>query len=251
MNSARFALTGGLVAAGLILSACVTLLPEEKPAQLYRFGYDPAAIVPDTKAAKPKNLINPLLPAESEAFEVADPDRFQVYLSGIEFPTEASSDRLMTVEGSEVSFIAHARWAAPAPDMFRDAVSEGFDRSGGQIHLSSQIRGASTYRLEMKVRRFEVVYSRKKPVVSVGLDASITRVNDRKLIAKRYITTDVGVQKSDVSLIVSAFEKATSQVVYALVKFTEETAVQTEAEAGKPDAAPESDKATPEPKAAK
>lgn len=228
---ARFSKTLGyglklaaLSVVGLGLSACVTLLPEEKPAQLYRLSYNPALTVGDEIAPK--------------TAEVADKDRYQVYLSSIDFPKDAASDRIKTVEDSEVSFIAHARWSAPAPDLFNDALSEGFDRSATRVHMSRQVRGASAFRLELKVRRFEVVYNRKRPTVSVSIDASITRVRDRKLVASRYITTDVGVAKSDVSMIVAAFEKATTEVVYGLIRFTEETAAKSESEQAAAKAAP-------------
>lgn len=205
------------LAAAVSLTACITLLPEEKPAQLYRFSFNPAAIASDPalKVIKPD--------AEPMA-EIADPDRLQLYLAGIEFPKQASSDRIMTSEGAEVSFVAHARWVSSASDLFEEALSEGFDRAATQVHLSSQIKGASKYRLEIKVRRFEVNYVKKRPTVTVGLDANIVRITDRKLVAARYITTDVGVAKSDVSLIVDAFEKASSRVINGVVRFTEEAA---------------------------
>jgi cholesterol transport system auxiliary component len=219
----KFWLRTGLgLTAAMSLSACITLLPEEKPAQLYRFSYNAEAVAPDPvgKSSKTKAIE---APAEVVP-EIADPDRLQLYMAGIEFPKQASSDRIMTTEGSEVSFIAHARWASSASDLFQEALSEGFDRAATQVHLSSQIKGASKYRLELKVRRFEVSYVKKRPTVTVGLDANIVRISDRKLVAARYITSDVGVAKSDVSLIVDGFEKATSRVVYGVVKFTEEAA---------------------------
>jgi ABC-type uncharacterized transport system auxiliary subunit len=73
------------------------------------------------------------------------------------------------------------------------------------------------------VHRFESAYGRGRPTVSVALDARLTRLADRAVVGQRYVTADVPVRRSDMSLMAESYDEATSQVVAALIGFTQET----------------------------
>ncbi len=204
-KSLKVLITAAGISAAMALTGCVTLLPKTNPVQLYRFGYDVQKLgketLPEREAATPVPL----------AFGTVD------------FPQDSAGDRVMTVEGNQISYVADARWASPAQAMFNQAISEGFARSGQDVSLQARGPSVAKYRLDIAVRRFETDYSRNKPMVSIALDARIIRLSDRAVIGQRFINTDVPVRKNDMSLIVEGYNAATSQAVAALILLSEET----------------------------
>ena len=95
-----------LIAAALALSACVSLLPDAEPSQLYRLE---GAIDPSATIAPPAPTFGLVLPSTG-------------------FVQAASGDRILTVTGDEVAYIAGARWVAPASELFEEAVERAFDK---------------------------------------------------------------------------------------------------------------------------
>lgn len=200
------ALLGTGAAAGL--SGCITLLPEVKPVQLYTIRFNPLLI---DKAE---------LTAPSASPDARPVDVF-VNFEG--FPRAASGDRILTTEGNEVAYVAGGRWASPAQSQFRDLLSEGFARqAGSKVRIGNQGRISGDYRLDVTVRRFEAAYVRRKPSVVVEVDARLVRVADRQVIADRFISSNIGVRKNDLTQMVAGFEQASSQVTVELLAFTEE-----------------------------
>ena len=91
-----------LAAVGLLallpLAGCVTLLPKQKPVNLYRFSYDPVALGKDN-GARPAPPAAAVIP---------------VALNIVMFPQASSGDRVLTSENNELSYVADSRWAVPA-----------------------------------------------------------------------------------------------------------------------------------------
>ncbi|MFD2427754.1 hypothetical protein ACFSUK_05130 [Sphingobium scionense] len=87
------------------LAACGTLLGSGKPDNLFRFG------VP-----------------EREDVQVGTANAAPVTLSlaRIRFAPEIEGDRILTARGESVLYIKDARWAAPAPDLFSQALARQF-----------------------------------------------------------------------------------------------------------------------------
>lgn len=195
------------VAFSLALSGCITLMPKTKPVQMYRFGY------------LPETLDKTALPAVAGLGMAPAP----VVLGMINFPQDSSSDRVTTIENSEVSYVASARWTAPAEELFSEAVSEGFARSADSVRLVSRGPSAGDFRLDITVRQFETVYHHGRPTVSVAFDARLIRLSDRAVVGERFITSDIGVGHNDMSLTVDAYNKATTESVAGLIGFTETT----------------------------
>lgn len=191
-------------AAVVMLTGCVNVLPKTKPVQLYRFGYHADKV-------------------EKMALAPATDARVAVNLGGIDFPQESQGDRILTTEGNEVAYVGGSRWAAPVRQLFQDAVKEGFSRSATTVRLDPRGPSAAQYRLDLTVHRFESAYGRGRPTVSVALDARLTRLADRAVVGQRYVTADVPVRRSDMSLMAESYDEATSQVVAALIGFTQET----------------------------
>ncbi len=195
----------GLVAA-LSLGGCVTLLPKQKPVQLYRFSYDPASLGKDTVSQAP-----------------LAPTPVPLALNIVTFPQASSGDRVLTSENNQLSYIADSRWAVPAQVLFNEAISDGFARAGRGLQLEARGPGAATYRLELNVRKFETDYHRGKAMVAVDMDARIIRLSDHAIVGQRYVTADVGLQHNDMTDMVEAYNKATTQAVMTLVDFSQET----------------------------
>jgi len=194
-----------LTAAALTLSACVSLLPEAEPSQLYRLD---AAIDPAATASPPAPTFGLVLPSTG-------------------FVQAASGDRILTVTGDEVAYIASARWVAPATDLFEEAVERAFDANTGPARLVTrgEMRTAESV-LRLDVRRFEAVYDRGQdaaPLVVVRLRATLVNRGDRALIDEEVFEAEVRAADNRVSAIVAAFDAGTGQVLTQLVDWSNRT----------------------------
>lgn len=191
-----------LSAAALVLSACVSLLPEAEPSQLYRLE---AQIDPRETPAGSASTFGLILPSTG-------------------FTRAASGDRILTITGNEVAYIAEARWVAPAEDLVQEAVERAFDANPGPARLVTrgELRSAERV-LRLDMRRFEVVYDqgqRSAPVVVVRLRATLVSRADRTLVDEQVFEAQIRAGDNRVSAIVSAFEAATSQVLTELVTWS-------------------------------
>jgi len=187
------------------LSGCINVLPKTKPVQLYRFGYAPASLGKGAPAPVAGTILTP------------------INLGQVDFPQEASGDRVTTTEGNEVTYVAGSRWAAPAKQLFFEAVREGFSRSATTVRLDPRGPVATQYRLDLSVHKFESAYARGRPTVMVAMDARVIRLSDRAVIGQRYVTVEVPVRRNDMSMMAEAYDEATSKAVAELVGFTQET----------------------------
>jgi cholesterol transport system auxiliary component len=180
--------------AALALSACISLLPKTKPAQLYRFGFTPEAAAPAAPEGRTFGVLKP-------------PSAFQ---------REAAGDAILTVTGSEAAYIGEARWVAPAPVLFDEAVTAAFAADKGAAKLVS--RGEprrADYTLRLDVRSFEARYNhgpKAAPDVVVVIDAVLIPTDRTQ---PRTQTFEVTVTAGDnrVGAIVEAFNQALAQLL--------------------------------------
>lgn len=185
------------------LSACVTLLPDTKASQLYRFG---ASTAPeDPEATRTDGTIG-------------------VVLSGSSFPRAAGGDQILTLTGSQAAYVASARWVAPASILFDEALAQAFDRNTGPARLitRSEIRPASSL-LRLDVRQFETVYDRgvgTAPVVVVQVRATMTAREDRAQVAEDIFEARVRASENRVGAIVSAYDTAVGEVLGGVVDWS-------------------------------
>jgi cholesterol transport system auxiliary component len=192
----------------LTLTGCITLLPKTKPAQLYRFGYAPELVEQKAQAAGTAGAVGKT--------------PVGIVFGTVTFPQDSAGDRIVTVEGSEVAYVAEARWTSAASGMFKNAISTGFARGGQTVTLEPRGPTAANFRLDISVRKFETDYDHKRPTVSVALDARLIRLSDRMVVGQKFISADVAVRKSDMSLMADGYNQATTQVVTGLIDFSEE-----------------------------
>ncbi|MFN3522712.1 MAG: ABC-type transport auxiliary lipoprotein family protein [Phenylobacterium sp.] len=202
----------GLASAGLLLAACVTVFPETKPVQLYRFGPPPAA------------------EAQAEPTAAPAPAPVAVYKARTGFARPVATDRILTITGSEAAYIADARWIAPANELFDEALAQAFDEAGGPARLA--VRGQASraqFTLRMDVRNFEAVYDRggrQPPVVLVRVRAVLMRSPDSSVVVDRTVEKRVRADTNRIGAIVQAFEASAGEAITELVALTNAAAAQ-------------------------
>jgi len=192
------------MAIALALSGCVSLLPKSKPAQLYRFG---ATHAQPTRRPPGSSTVG-------------------VFWSDGAFQRESAADRILTVTGDKVAYIAEVRWAAPAEVLFDQAVFDAFDAAGGRVRLAPRGAPAPTdFVLRVDVRDFETRYEsgpNAAPTVLVRLHATLTRDRGHTLLSDQLFEARAPAADNRVGAIVAAYDKAVNDVLAQLVAWTNE-----------------------------
>jgi len=135
-----------------------------------------------------------------------------------------------TVTGSEVAYVAGARWAEAAETLFNEALLGAFNAGPGPARLV--IRGEparADYTLRLDVQRFEAVYdrgARAAPEVRVEVHMVLIRASDRVLVKDETLAVQTRAEANRVSAIVQAFDKAVGEVLTKIVSNTNAGAVQ-------------------------
>jgi cholesterol transport system auxiliary component len=191
-----------LAACAAALSGCISLLPKSKPAQLYSFVPAPAAAAPTRSTA------------------------VAVFRTNGSFQDESADDRLLTVSGGKVAYIAQTRWVSPAAVLFDQAVSQAFDASPVRLIARGQ-QGKFAYGLRLDVRNFEARYDngeKAAPTIVVRVHAALNKA-DQTLAGEQIFEARVTASDNRVTAIVPAYEKAMKEVIGKLIAWTEATAV--------------------------
>jgi cholesterol transport system auxiliary component len=198
----RFAVVG---ASALALSACVSLLPKSKPANLYRFGQ----------------------PIAAEAM-TAPIGQVGVFRTSATFQRESAGDRLLTITDGKVAYIAETRWVAPAAVLWDEAVLAAFDADPGHVRMISRGEpGSAAYVLRLDVRNFEAHYDRgakAAPTVVVRVRAAISASAGGGAISEKIFEKRVTAGDNRVSAIVPAYDRAVASVLSDVIAWTNEQA---------------------------
>jgi cholesterol transport system auxiliary component len=195
-----------LCACAAALAGCISLLPKSKPAQLYRFGPEPAASVREPAATSPNAVA--------------------VFRTNGTFQGESADDRMLTISGGKVAYIAQSRWAAPANVLFDEAVAQAFDASPIRLIARGQ-QGRFAYALRLDVRNFETRYDAgpdAPPTVVVRVHAALNRA-DQSVVGEQIFEASAPAAANRVGEIVAAYNKALGEVLAKLVAWTEAHAV--------------------------
>lgn len=198
-------LATALALTAFALGGCVSLLPKAKPAALYRFGGEESAAIatPSTTARG-------------------------VTLVPIEFPREAVTDGILTVEGQETAYLAGARWAAPAPVLFRQTLGRTFDVSAPGINLLGRGEiGRVAGILDVEVLRFEAHYDSPAatPTIRVTLQARLASANGSPIAAQTF-DASVPASQNGARAIVEAYNQAVGQTLTKLAGWTDQNTPQ-------------------------
>ncbi|OXE37056.1 MAG: ABC transporter [Phenylobacterium zucineum] len=193
---------GFMVALLLGLGGCVTLFPKVTPSQLYRFD----GRLSEVAATNPA------------------PSRVGVVRTGGSFNAAAAGDRILTVTGSQVAYLAKSRWAEPAEVLFNEALLRAFNAGPGPARLV--IRGEparADYTLRLDVQRFEAVYdrgARAAPEVCLEIHMVLSRTSNPAQIKDETLAVKARASDNRVSAIVRAFDQAVGKAVAAIIAKT-------------------------------
>jgi cholesterol transport system auxiliary component len=196
---------GALFGLALGLSACVTVFERPDDVKLYQFSAAPAMNAPSI----------------SETQKADRPDKLAVSLGDITFPRAAAGDRLLTVEGQQVSYIAKSRWSAPSETLYQGALVTAFARQSEAVDLvNAASPRRSQYRLTLAVQDFAVHYQDKGrgQNVVVRLQADLVRLKDRSVVLNQTFEAVVPASANRVSALVEAYEKAVQTVNADLIR---------------------------------
>ena len=185
----------------LALGGCISVFPKAKPAQLYRFGGEPA-----------------------QADAVLPPPGAPVVARGnLRFQSAASTDRILTVTGADTAYIAGARWVSPAPVLFEESLIRAFQTGAGPRLAEGGSTLRATEVLNLDVETFETRYDQgaaAAPEVVVQLRAQLLRATDRSVVAEQLFTGSQRASDNRVGPIVAAYDAAVHDVLGKLAGWT-------------------------------
>lgn len=191
--------------AALVLSGCISLLPKADPVQLYRFGRTPAPLTDAPPANRTPLALNP-----------------------VEFPQASRGDRLLTVTGTQVAYVAESRWAAPAEVLFSEALERAFEERARSVRLTGRRElEPSRLMLDVDVRTFEARYeggAGAAPTAVVSLRARVLRMPERTPVGEQLIEVRRPAAENRVGAIVAAFDAVTDEALTRLVGWADQTA---------------------------
>jgi len=196
----------GVAVIGALLVGCISLLPKQKPAQLYRFGVSaPPAVA-----------------------RVAGQGQFSVSAVPTSFARAAAGDTILTITGDEAAYIAGARWVTSANSLFDAAVTRAFDADGGPARLIPRGEAVrSDYALKLDVRIFEARYDhgqQSPPTVVVELYAGLVKRSGDSTAAapaERIFQASVPASENRAGAIAQAFDAAVAQVLSKMVTWVD------------------------------
>ena len=207
--SGRAAVVATLAAAALAtvsLGGCISLLPKQKAANLYRFGAEAAATA---------------APAGSEA-------RITIRAAPTSFQRSAAGDRILTIDGNEAAYIAGSRWVTAASVLLDDAVTRAFDAHGGPARLLARDEPAvADCVLKLDVRTFEVRYNHGRgsaPTVVVELYAALVG-RQNALGVSQLFRAEAPAGTDAVHAIAAAYDVAVGKVLGEMVAWVDSKAV--------------------------
>ena len=202
MNHRKIIVLAAAAASALTLNGCVSLFPKAEPVQLYGFH---AAVAAATAASTEPTVA--------------------VLRAPTTFTRSASSDRILTRNGSEMASLSGARWSSPASILFDEALSAAFDSS--RVRLATRGEpGPSDAVLRVEVRTFEAVYrdgAEASPTAVVDARATLISLRDRSVLGTRSFHAEHKANDNRAGPIVEAYDAATADLMNQLVRWTTET----------------------------
>jgi len=184
------------------VSGCITVFPKTKPAQLYRFDG----------------------PHNATSGSIGTGPKVGVLRAAGTFTAAAAGDRILTVTGSEVAYLAQSRWAQQADTLFNEALVSTFNAGPGPARLVARGEPAKAdYTLRLDVQRFEAAYDhgpRAAPEVRIEVHLVLIRNSDRALVRDETLSFAQRARGNRVSSIVTAFNQAVGETLTKVVADT-------------------------------
>mgnify|MGYP003111362423 FL=1 len=198
----RKTLTAGLIGAALLLSGCISLLPENTPATVYRLS-----------TPEPSGEV-----------------RVEAVIVGVQRPLtpRAMSNNMiaMSQQRGQLVFIEGAEWITPVPRLVQDLIVESMDAFEPSLIAARPEDGVrSEFELATELRSFEANYLAgpdAPPTVIVRLRARLIRSSDRRLVAVDAIGAQSLSSGNTIGDIVAAFDAASQEAMASVAQWTAE-----------------------------
>lgn len=190
-----------LCAASVLLSGCVSLLPESEPTTLYRL--DTAGLASDTSGSA----------------------AIPVLVRRIGAPRGLAGDRIAIQRGDAIAYMAGARWISPAPQLVESAILDALYADAPLLDPARPEDGVNArYELDLELRRFEARYDQGEgaaPLVAARVRARLIDRDTRGLVAARTIEAEERAGENRQGAIVAAFGVVSERAGRELANWTQ------------------------------
>lgn len=190
-----------VLAASAGLSACVTLLPDPKPApSIYRLAASAQPVSPA---------------ANAEIIRVDRPTATQLL---------STTDIVVTDGGQKLSAIAQAKWAEVTPVLIQGVLVEALEGSSDFIGLNPTTGAKTSTRVHLVVKNFEANFDNgpeSAPLAVVHYSVTYSRSGDRTLLGTLTVRETRRASSINVSSIVAAIEQANDTAMGDIVTWLE------------------------------
>ena len=186
-----------LVSAALLLSSGCSILPESKPATLYRLpSSDIQPVTSDSMTTRQRLAV-----AAPQAGHLLSSNRIVVY-----------------PEGNVVNVYEAARWQENAPALLQSRLITGLQQSRLFASVGSDSLPSEQLLLS-ELRHFQSDYATRPPTVKVQLDVQLVSTQNRASIASQSFTTSAQSISTDIPDVVNAFGIASDELAEELVNW--------------------------------
>ena len=193
------------------VSACVSILPEQEPAAVYRL----------TAPSAPERI--------GEQWTVLRVDSVQA-------PRGLSGDSIaMSMDGRSIAYMSNARWISPVPAMLQGLVIQTLNSADTHIATTRPDDGVrADYELRVEVREYEAVYDagpEAAPEVRVRLAARLIATENRSLVATREFSARERAAENRAGPIIDTFNSASVAALRELADWASTSLQEADAEA--------------------
>jgi ABC-type uncharacterized transport system auxiliary subunit len=192
-------------AAALVLSGCVSLLPEPAPADVvYRLS---AAVegVPQSPTAK---VIRIDRPQAANVFQ--------------------GQDVIVSPDGRRLASASQAKWAESIPDMIQNSFVDVLAQRAGLVGVIPSSGARTDTRVHLTIKSFEARFDQGEglaPMAVIHYAATLSNASNRNLLGTYDVKKRVRSSDIRVSTIVDAMDKANQQALNAIADWLETTEV--------------------------
>ncbi|QNU61322.1 ABC-type transport auxiliary lipoprotein family protein [Vreelandella titanicae] len=186
-----------LVSAALLLSSGCSILPESKPATLYRLpSSDIQPVTSDSMTTRQRLAV-----AAPQAGHLLSSNRILVY-----------------PEGNIVNVYEGARWQENAPALLQSRLITGLQQSRLFASVGSDSLPSELLLLS-ELRHFQSDYATRPPTVKVQLDVQLVSTQNRASIATQSFTTSAQSISTNIPDVVDSFGAASDELTEQLVNW--------------------------------
>ena len=194
-----------LLLSASLLGSCGSLLGGDERADLFRFGVADLTAVPRAQGALPGHSVSFLRPR---------------------FPQEIEGDRILTTRGERALYVKDARWVAPVPELFTQALVRQFASRSPDVRLTdAKSATKASHALQVVIERFEANYAvdgggKTPPTVIIEGDATFFDLTDRHAVASSRFSVQEPASTNTTSGIVAAFDRAVARYTEQLTDWS-------------------------------